>query len=87
MPALYQMHRGKFKVRSWSHGDPDALTRRQRDTVDAVLAHYGPKSSQWLSDLTHAEAPWRDARRGLLPGERGSAVISTAAMAEFYGSL
>lgn len=87
VPVLYAVHRGQFKVRSWSHGDPDALTQVQRDTVDAVLAHYGPKSSQWLSDLTHAEAPWREARHGLTVGERGNRVISHASMAEYYGSL
>jgi uncharacterized phage-associated protein len=87
VPALYQVHRGQFKVRTWSHGDPDKLTVDERLTVDAVLAHYGPKSSQWLSDLTHAEAPWRDARLGLAPGERGGNAISHASMAEYYGSL
>ncbi|HEX4964204.1 MAG TPA: type II toxin-antitoxin system antitoxin SocA domain-containing protein [Thermoanaerobaculia bacterium] len=87
VPALYQRHRGQFKVRSWSQGNPQALTGEQRETVDAVLKYYGDKPSQWLSDLTHAEAPWRDARRGLGPGERGNHVITHAAMAEYYSSL
>jgi uncharacterized phage-associated protein len=52
-----------------------------------VLNTYGKKTSQWLSDLTHAESPWRDARGDLAPGERGSSEITPAAMAEYYGSL
>lgn len=87
VPALYQIHRGKFEVTAWSKGDPSRLAARERETVDAVLEYYGPKSSQWLSELTHREEPWAAARGDLAPGERGSEVITLAAMAEYYGSL
>jgi len=55
--------------------------------VDAVLKFYAPESAHYLSDLTHSEAPWKDAREGLPPGARSSKEITPAAMAEFYGSL
>jgi uncharacterized phage-associated protein len=84
---LFEVHKGQFKVKSVSGGDPDRLTASERDTVDAVLAFYGPKSSQWLSDLTHMEAPWREARKGLPDGTRGNVEITHASMAEYYGSL
>ena len=87
VPKLYNVHRGMFDVRAWPKGDPEKLNPVQRETVDAVLAFYGDKTSQWLSDLTHAEAPWREARRGLSPTERGGGEITHAAMAEYYGSL
>ncbi len=87
IPNLYSVHRGMFDVKEWPKGDPDKLSAVQRETVDAVLDFYGDKSSQWLSDLTHAEPPWRDARRGLAPTERGGNEITHAAMAEYYGSL
>jgi uncharacterized phage-associated protein len=87
VPALYQEHKGKFKVRKWSHGDPSALSPDATATIDAVLAFYGTKSSQWLSDLTHTERPWREARGSLAPGERGVQTISHASMAEYYTSL
>ncbi len=87
VPDLYREHKGLFKVRSWSKGDPNALNSQQRETVDAVLGYYGDRTSQWLSDLTHQEAPWLGARKGLGPGDRGSQEISHAAMAEYYGSL
>ena len=86
VPALYQAHRGMFKVTSWPKGNPDALTPQQRNTVDSVLAYYADKSSQWLSDLTHREAPWVEARKGLAPGDPGNRVISLAAMAEYYSN-
>ncbi|MCP4657475.1 MAG: SocA family protein [bacterium] len=87
VPDLYDRHRGRFEVDAWSSGDPEILEDWQRETVNAVLDFYGPKSSQWLSNLTHREDPWRDAREGLAPGERGARVITLAAMAEYYGGL
>jgi len=85
-PALYDRHRGKFEVSAWN-GDPSALTPEQRETVDIVVKFYGSYAPQALSDLTHAEAPWRDARLGLMQGDRGNREITCDAMAEYYGSL
>jgi uncharacterized phage-associated protein len=68
-------------------GNATALDEPARETVDAVLRYYGPRSAQWLSDLTHREAPWREARQGVPDGERGAVKISLATMAEYYGSL
>lgn len=88
VPALYRKHQGIFKLgSSWKAGDPKKLSALQKETIDAVLDYYGGRSSQWLSDLTHAEPPWKDARGDLGPGERGSGVITEAAMAEYYGGL
>lgn len=86
VPDLYNQHRGIFRLTEWE-GSPSALNAIQKETIDAVLKFYGDKSSQWLSDLTHQEKPWREARMGLSPGERGNHVITHASMAEYYGSL
>ncbi len=87
VPNLYALHRGQFDVKEWPKGDAGNLTRVQRESVDAVLAFYGDKSSQWLSELTHSEQPWRDARRGLAPSDRGGNEITHASMAEYYSGL
>ena len=89
VPDLYGVHRGLFKVGSdiMSQGDFSKLSTEQRETADAVLEYYGNESSQWLSDLTHAEKPWKEARCGIPAGERGSVEITYAAMSEYYGSL
>ncbi len=84
---LYDDHRGLFTVRKIAKGNPEALTESQRETVDGVLKFYGQQSSQWLSDLTHQEAPWKDARSGIPAGEPSNNPISHAAMSEYYGSL
>jgi uncharacterized phage-associated protein len=68
-------------------GDASRLSKDQRETVDAVLTFYGHRRAQWLSDLTHREAPWRDARRGLDDGDRSNREITPDALAEYYGGL
>ena len=86
IPELYKRHRGEYWIVDWD-GDPSALSRKERETVDAVLKFYGDKTSHWLSILTHRERPWLDARQGLDPSERSGAEITLASMAEYYGGL
>lgn len=88
VPLLYEKHKGKFTVEAGCFGgDANRLTKAQRESVDSVLAAYGDKTSQWLSNLTHMEAPWMDARTGIPDGERGTNEISAAAMHEYYSAL
>jgi uncharacterized phage-associated protein len=84
---LYDVHRGQFAVSSWPQGKVGSLSASERETIDVVLGTYGSKPGAWLSDLTHMESPWVDARGNLPPGARGSAEITHAAMAEYYGAL
>jgi uncharacterized phage-associated protein len=87
VPELYTLHQGQFEIHSLTQGDPNCLTEIQRETVDAVLRAYANKSSQWLSDLTHSEDPWRLARHGLRPNERGNWEISLASMSDYYSAI
>src|SRR5690606_17143125 len=64
IPELYKSHQGKYKISSLDKGDPRKLSSSQRETVDAVLEFYGRFNSQQLSDLTHLETPWKEARQG-----------------------
>ncbi|MDM8561361.1 type II toxin-antitoxin system antitoxin SocA domain-containing protein [Candidatus Parabeggiatoa sp. HSG14] len=85
---LFEIHKGQFKLAlSDLPGNPDILNEEQRETVLVVLKDYGGKPSQWLSDLTHLEAPWREARQGMDTRERGDKEITWAALAEYYGGL
>jgi uncharacterized phage-associated protein len=89
VPELYNAHRGQFKVAlvDINSGKSSNLNDTQRETIDKVLGFYGDKSSQWLSDLTHKEEPWIEAREGLAVGQRGNEEITQGAMALYYGSL
>ena len=90
LPGLYQSHRGMFKVSPdtfLTQADSTNVNAREIDVIDRVLDFYGDKSAQWLSNLTHQEAPWLSARGDVAAGERSEAVISQASMAEYYDSL
>lgn len=87
VPALFDAHRGEYYVSEETRGNCGRLSKEAVETIDAVLDVYGDKSSQWLSDLTHREKPWLDARRGIPDGTRSSAEITHGAMADYYSSL
>lgn len=89
VPSVYNYHRGQYFVSEadFPTGKVESLNHAQRQTIDAVLGYYGDKSAQWLIDLTHAEDPWKQARAGLGPGERGDREITLAAMADYYSGL
>ena len=83
---LYAVHRLQYLVET-VQGDSERLTVTNKETIDAVLDFYGDKSSQWLSDLTHDEEPWQQAREGIPVGDRSTVEITPASMAEYYGGL
>ncbi len=84
---LYDEHKGQFRIGTLRKGDPDKLSALQRETVEIVVDYYGRKSGQWLSDLTHMENPWKEARRGISDQIRGDRIISKESLGEYYGSL
>lgn len=88
-PALYDRHRGIFKVTKdiVSDGNSNNLTDNQKDTVNKVLEFYGKYTAQQLSDINHQEDPWLKARGNLPLGQRSTTVISIADMAEYYSGI
>lgn len=87
VPELFEWHRGQFQVSACERGDPDALDADARETIDKVLEYYGGRETDWLVELTHLEDPWREARNGLPPTERGSNEIVLGSMLEYYSGL
>ncbi len=87
-PALYAKHRGLFLIDESVLGDVEGdVPEKAAKNIEKVLSFYGTKSGFWLSNLTHSERPWLEARGDTAVGERSDALISKAAMAEYYGSL
>ena len=86
---LYDEHQGVFIVtdNTFQAGNPENIKERHKETINAIIKAFGKKSAQWLSDQTHSERPWLDARKGLDDTERGNHEIPLSAMSEYYGSL
>ncbi len=88
VPSLFRQLKTAFNVKSENiPGNATVLNSEQKDTINAVLEFYGQKTSQYLSDLTHLEEPWKEARKGIPDSERGSREITHASMIEYYSGL
>jgi uncharacterized phage-associated protein len=86
-PDLFARHRGFFRLSTVRGGDSRCLTEDEKDTIDRVLGFYGAKSPQWLSDLTHMEDPWKNARRDVPDRAISNNEITPDAMGTYYASL
>jgi uncharacterized phage-associated protein len=87
-PTLYQHHKGMFRVNAnAAFGNSAALSAIQKETIDRVLDVLKDKTGLWLSELTHSEAPWLNARGDAAPTDRLNTVIPLDAMYEYYASL
>ena len=85
IPALRE-RLGDAQETDSARGDADALTEDERESIMAVVEHYGKFTAQELKDIV-CIGPWRDARKGLHPKERGTRTISAAMITAHYGSL
>jgi uncharacterized phage-associated protein len=68
-------------------GVPEAegLTAEEQDFLVALWERYKPFSASKLREMTHAEAPWCDARNGLDPLDEGNAEITEDALSRHFG--
>ncbi len=87
-PELFYQTQGKYSVNATDEpGDINRLSESARLTIEKVLDYYGDKSAQWLSQLTHMEDPWKNARKGFPLGAICDHVITKESMALYYGGL
>lgn len=88
-PKLFNNHRGLFVVSENLLSDISdyAFTVSEKETMDAVINYYGDKEPQWLSELTHKEAPWKEARKGIPMGMPSNNIITKDSMLQYYGGL
>lgn len=85
---LFTKTRGQYSVSAADEtGGDDNLTPEQKETIDIVLTHYASHDAQWLSQLTHLERPWNEAREGIPKDMSCSSIIAKESMAEYYGGL
>ena len=85
---LFFKTQGQFSVSAADEtGGEDNLTDNEKDTIDQILEHYGEKNAQWLSQLTHMEDPWNEARVGVPAGAGCDHIITKESMAIYYGGL
>lgn len=65
-------------------GEPNPLGEAELNTVGYVISRYGGLSSKDLINLTHSQAPWKDADVGRPP--RTGVKIRPEAIRDYFGS-
>ncbi|MFF1635928.1 Panacea domain-containing protein [Leifsonia sp. NPDC058248] len=85
--SLYSTYHREYMIETPAGGASANLSQDQKATIDAVLDAYGEKSALELSELTHRESPWRDARKGIPDGARSQSPITDEAIKAFYEGL
>ena len=87
--ALYNAHKGMYMIMDSSFLDfycPDTnrLSKENKETISAVVDGLKDYAPYQLSDMTHKEDPWKNARGGCPPGAWCENVITKEAMLEYY---
>ena len=89
-PALYSKHRGQFEVTAGDvAGDLAGMDDGERESVNLVLNAYGDFTAYQLSQLTHDEAPWKNARArvGARAAERSTARLTDSDIMVHFEAL
>lgn len=103
IPTLFTLQKGHFKLKKGFFDELSensaSLSSEERDTIDRVLEFYASKDPHWLTQLTHLEAPWKNAREKNAREKNASASakhldhdhtaeeITHQSMFEYYSSL
>lgn len=88
-PALFRLHRRAYSVALLVEGDASVVTDNPAalQTVDETIGTYGQWTGAQLSELTHRERPWLEARAGLPANAFSKREITPDAISSFYRTV
>lgn len=88
-PELYEKHKGTYVVNGDFLAEFTGFSFNERDsaTIQKVLSFYGNRDPFELSELTHKERPWREARGSTPSGESSTALITKDSMQDYYAGI
>jgi uncharacterized phage-associated protein len=85
VPALFHHHKGMGSIAAADLGSVSGeLTEMERACIDRTLSCYGALPAEYLSELTHHERPWKDARESGQSVGHQSPPILVSAIRDFY---
>ena len=61
------------------------IEKEDIEFINYILDNYAGYSGSELESMTHNEMPWQEARKGFMPLEACSNVISESTMEQYYG--
>lgn len=84
---LFNLHRGFFLIRRRDLKITDTVKEpslEDKKIIDDVLNALGGLTGNQLSERTHNEDPWKNARQGLAPDQIGTEPITQEAIRSYY---
>ena len=89
-PDLFRVHKGMYAIslRDFRQRVPAARLLEGEDLriVESVVKDLGGYTGRELSERTHRELPWRNARGDAKSYEPGKTIISKQAMRSYYSA-
>lgn len=88
-PELFEAHRGKFWIREGeldSRGSIERINQDDRKIISSVCQALGSLSGSELSERTHREDPWVNARGDVPEGGHCSNVITKEVIRSYYAA-
>lgn len=89
VPRLFAYHKGAFIINKHNlpnFANSSHISDWEGSSIDRVVQVLGHYTGAQLSELTHAERPWRNARKGLAEGSYSQAPITIKEIQAFYAS-
>jgi len=86
---LFREHEGHFRLPSgfFDSKAKESLSNEQIETIDIVLKDYSPMRPHELSDLSHREYPWQQARRNIPAGMPCDNIIEKEIIRDYYAGV
>lgn len=82
---LYKKHEHEFVISNGYFGESiGVLSLDEIDSIRHVVQKLKDKTGQELSEMTHSEKPWQDARVGLRSVDPGNREITQEAIRDYY---
>lgn len=89
VPDFFNFHEGKhfIYIRDFCDMKLPRLYKKEKEVINLVIQKFAKYTGQELSDLTHQQRPWIEARENLPEGERCKNIISKDVMQDYFGGI
>jgi len=87
VPEIFQAYRQYKWTPIIAEPEPVKVDKPISDHVIAILGAFGNLTAAQLEAISHQEAPWIEARKGLDPKSPSRAIITHDSMKRFFGKL
>lgn len=89
-PRLYEMHAGRVVISLEDNiirGNTEKLSDSNKSFIESIVAIYGRYTGLQLSDLSHSQDPWINARNGIPDGLPSRNEITTESMERYISKF